>query len=224
MKNFFITFCLIISTTSIAKSTKHQVGIGLGSVLFWPEHSSFFGPSLQMQTVVFNNQQYFTFYKKNSNIQLPYIYYTYHLNNKIALRCNGNFQNFTYFKDYTGFSDPPIPNPNQQYYYQFESQKTITFNIGMQYKKTIENISFYGVAEFAPHLYRNIATNYFVSNANPNFSQMEVLKKNRWDLYSFNLLGGVQYQLTKHLSVYYEGGIYNTFISPLSRISLNVGF
>ena len=34
MKNFFITFCLFISYTSIAKFTKHQLGIGLGSVLF----------------------------------------------------------------------------------------------------------------------------------------------------------------------------------------------
>jgi hypothetical protein len=70
MKNFFIIFCIFIGTPCFAKFTKHQVGIGLGSVLFWPEHSSFFGPSLQMQTIIFNNQQDFTFYKKISNIKM----------------------------------------------------------------------------------------------------------------------------------------------------------
>jgi hypothetical protein len=224
MKNFFIIFCIFNSTNCIAKFTKHQVGIGLGSAIFRPKLIDFNSPAFQLQSIFFNTDEGDFLIKKISVIQLPYFYYSYQLNKNLALRCNGNFRNYISFEDFTGVTVDPIPFPGKQYYYQHNSLKTINVNIGMQYKKTIENISFYGVAEFAPHLYRNIATNYFVSNANPNISQMEVLKKNRWDLYSFNLLGGVQYQLTKHLSVCYEGGIYNTFISPLSRISLNVEF
>jgi hypothetical protein len=222
----YLILILILSTTyfGFAKTLKHQLGIGLGSATYLSDFNGTNRSSLFIQSVLYNNNLSGFAGTQIATTQLPYIYYTYQLNKKISIRCNSNYRNFIYFFDNTGFSDLPIPNPNKQYYFQYVTNKTLSLNFGMQYQKIVENITFFAAAEFAPRFYNKIATNYFVTSLSPDQSQKEVLKKSNWDVYNFNLVGGVEYHFNHRYSIAYEGGIYNTFISPLSRISMNVSF
>lgn len=222
MKKIIVVFLTLISISCYSQNTNNSIGIGLGNISIDP------GSILESDFVI-NSPIYtskgFSDTRTITRIISPNVYLGKRVYKDLFLRINGNYIYRTSYFDPTGVIFEPGPGWNweKRIYNNVNYLKLLNTNIGFQYNFKIGKLKIYPALEYASTLAWSTNKNYFTLDSKPG-NRYEEVSKEKDISHSINVLCGLEYKIRKNISCSYEVGLYHEYISPISRLSINVNY